>query len=359
MLDAKAALSRARSFADGFGLRAPVLLAPMAGACPPALSIAVANGGGMGACGALLMTPESIAEWVREVRSKSNGAFQLNTWIPDPSPRRDGAHEAAVRAFLARWGPEVPADAAEVPAPDFGSQCDAMIEAGPAVMSSIMGVYPPDVVERMKANKIRWFATATTVAEAREAEDAGADVVVAQGMEAGGHRGAFDASDAERNMVGLFSLVPAVKDAVRLPVVAAGGIADTRGVAAALLLGASAVQIGTGFLRTPEAQLSAVWADAIGNATPEETITTRAFSGRLGRSLRTRYALAATAPDAPTPAPYPIQRHLTQAMRSAAANSGTLDGIQAWAGQSARLAQTVSARELVGSLWDETQASLS
>ena len=127
-----------------------------------------------------------------------------------------------------------------------------------------MGLYPPEFVSRMKARGVKWFATVTTVAEAKAARDAGADAIIAQGMEAGGHRGAFDAARCESGMVGLFSLLPAVVDAVDVPVIAAGGIADARGVAAALVLGASAVQIGTGFLRTPEAKLPAAWADAIG-----------------------------------------------------------------------------------------------
>ena len=316
MGNSRKALSRAREFADAYGLRAPIVLAPMAGACPASLSIAVANGGGMGACGVLMMSREQISDWVREMRSGSNGAFQLNTWIPDPNPERDPDHERSIREFLSNWGPEVPEDAADSAPPDFAGQCEAMLDAGPAVISSIMGLYPADFVSRMKQRGIRWFATATTVAEAAMAEDAGADVIVAQGMEAGGHRGAFEAADAERNMIGLFSLVPAITDAVQVPVVATGGIADARGVSAALLLGASAVQIGTGLLRAPEARLPSAWRDSLGDAAPEDTIATRAFSGRLGRSIRTEYAVAASSPDATAPAPYPVQRHLTQVLLS-------------------------------------------
>ena len=153
------------------------------------------------------------------------------------------------------------------------------------------------------------------MAEARAAAAAGADVVVAQGMEAGGHRGCFDAANAEAQMVGLFALLPAVVDAVRIPVVATGGIADARGVAAALLLGASAVQIGTGFLRSPEAGLPPAWADELATTAPEETRISRVFSGRAGRSIATDYVLAATAPEAPRPAPYPVQRALTARLR--------------------------------------------
>jgi nitronate monooxygenase len=353
-----AALSRAESFCRAYNLRVPIVMAPMAGACPASLAAAVANAGGLGGCGALLMQPAAIKAWAAEVRASSNGGFQLNLWIPDPPPRRDERAEAAVRAFLSRWGPEVAREAGDAKPPDFAAQCDAMLEAGPPVISSIMGLYPPAFVERMKAQGTKWFAVATTVAEARAAEQAGADVIVAQGMEAGGHRGAFAADKAAERMVGLFSLLPAVVDAVGVPVVATGGIADARGVAAALLLGASAMQIGTGFLRCPEAKLPSAWADAVGRAAPEDTMLTRAFSGRPGRAIATAYSRAAAASDAPSPAPYPVQRGLTQAMREAATKSNDIDRMQAWTGQSARLAQARPAGEVVRDLWDGAQALL-
>ena len=353
-----AALSRAEGFCRAYNLQVPILMAPMAGACPPSLAAAVANAGGLGGCGALMMTPSAIKAWATEVRANSNGGFQLNLWIPDPPPKRDERAEAAVRAFLSRWGPEIARDAGDAKPPDFAEQCEAMLEVGPPVISSIMGLYPPAFVARMKAQRITWLATATTVAEARAAEEAGADVIVAQGMEAGGHRGAFEADKAQDRMVGLFSLLPAVVDAVRVPVVATGGIADARGIAAALLLGAAAVQIGTGFLRCPEAKSPSAWADAIGRTLPEDTMLTRAFSGRPGRSIATAYVRAAAAADAPTPAPYPVQRALTQAMRDAAVKNNNIDRTQAWAGQSARLAQPRAAGEVVRDLWEGTQALL-
>lgn len=347
---------RVDAFCSAYGLQVPILLAPMAGACAPALSAAVATAGGMGACGALLMGPDEIAGWASAVRSATNGAFQMNLWIPDPPPDRDPVHEADVRAFLAGWGPEVPVDAADAPGQDFEAQCQAMLAVGPAVISSIMGVYPPSFVAQMKARGIRWFATVTTVAEAIEAEAAGADVIVAQGMEAGGHRGAFVAEEAARRLVGLFALLPAVADAVDVPIVATGGVADARGIAAALMLGASAVQIGTGLLRAPEAGIAPVWAEGLARARPEDTLATRAYSGRLGRALRAGYAEASES--GPSPAPYPVQRGLTGPMRAEAAREGRLDAMQAWAGQSAGLARAEPAGALVTRLWDEARALL-
>lgn len=352
-------LERSQRFAKQYGLRVPILLAPMAGACPTELSVAVMRAGGMGACGALLMQPDKIIEWSEGVRQATSGSFQLNTWIPDPPATRDHAHEARIRAFLSQWGPEVSEHDAEVAAPDFTAQCDAMLQLRPRVVSSIMGLYSADYVKRLKEAGIAWFATVTTVDEAVQAEAAGADVIVAQGMEAGGHRGAFNANDALNQAVGLFALLPAVTNAVNVPVVATGGISDARTASAALLLGASAVQMGTGFLRSPEAGIASAWSDGLGRTLPEDTQITRAFSGRPGRSIRTAYVRACLAYDAPDPAPYPIQRNLTQAMRTNALNEGCIDAMQTWAGQSAAMASASPATVIVESIWDGVQGLLS
>ncbi len=351
-------LQRAERFCASHGLALPILLAPMAGACPPSLSVAVAKAGGLGACGALLMSPAEIAAWVEQFRQGSPGPFQLNTWIPDPAPVRDAAHEAAVRAFLAGFGPEVPATAGDAVPPDFGAQCEAFLAAAPAAVSSVMGLYPASYVEQLKRRGIRWFANVSTLAEAVQAERAGADVVVVQGMEAGGHRGCFDASAAEQSLVGLFALLPAVVDAVQVPVVATGGIADARGIAAALLLGASAVQIGTGFLRTPEAKTAPAWADGLARTTVDDTLLTRAFSGRAGRAIATSYVRAAAGPQSPGCAPYPVQRGLSAAMRAEAGKAGDLQRMQAWAGQSAALARAEPAEALTRALWTQARSLL-
>jgi nitronate monooxygenase len=358
MSETKSVLNRAQAFCERFGLQLPILLAPMAGASAPSLSAAVANAGGLGACGALLMQPDAIAKWVSDVRATSNGTFQLNLWIPDPPPKRDPAHEREVRDFLAQWGPEVPSEAGDATPPDFKAQCEALLAAGPRIVSSIMGLYPPEFVSRLKAKGIAWFANVSTLAEARAAEAAGADVVVVQGMEAGGHRGCFDAGRAEQEMVGLFALLPAVVDVVRIPVVATGGIADGRGVAAALILGASAAQIGTGFLRCPEAKIHPAWASALAETAPEGTRVSRVFSGRAGRSIATDYVRAATAPGAPPPAPYPVQRGLAAPMRESGNKQGDIHRMQAWAGQAAAMARPEPAGELIQRIWHDAEALL-
>jgi nitronate monooxygenase len=349
---------RATAFCDQYGLALPILLAPMAGACPVSLSVAVANAGGMGALGALVTSPSGIADWVRDFTAQSKGPLQINNWIPDPPPRRDADAEARLRDFLASWGPAVPPEAGNVTLPDFHAQCEAFLDAAPRVVSSIMGVFPPPFVARLKERGIAWWATANTVADARRAQQAGADAIVAQGFEAGGHRGAFDHADAERQLVGLIALVPRLVDHLDVPVIAAGGIGDGRGVAAALALGASAVSIGTAFLRCPEAQTHPAWANALADLEPEQTMTTRALTGRLARAIATEYVKAAASPDAPPPAPYPVQRGLTQAMKDTGAKANDHHRMQVWAGQSAAMGRAIPAGQMVKEIWDEAQSLL-
>ncbi|MEU6698097.1 nitronate monooxygenase [Pseudonocardia sp. NPDC046786] len=346
------ARERARSFCTRFGLTVPVLEAPMAGACPPGLAAAVAAAGGMGAAGVVNDGPAAIADWARRYREAAGDApFQLNVWIPDP-PAEPGTDAQA--AFLDRLGGT--AGPVPGPAPDLDEQVRAVIDARPTAISTIMGLLPAGHVAAAHAAGIAWFATATTLDEALAAERAGADVVVAQGMEAGGHRGSTRPGDAEGTTVGLFALLPWLAGALSVPVVAAGAVADGRSVAAALTLGASAVQVGTALLRTPEAGIDAAWAAGLDGLAPEDTVTTRAYTGRLARAVPTGYVRAWAGPDAPAPAPYPHQRRLVARYR--AGEPGLLDRVNHWAGQAAARATTRPAAEVVAGMWREADALL-
>ncbi|RKT88922.1 nitronate monooxygenase [Saccharopolyspora antimicrobica] len=343
---------RVQDFCERFGLRAPILEAPMAGACPPELAIAVAEAGGMGANGVVLDQPERITSWMERFREGTDGPCQLNIWIPDEPVDAPERQQAAER-FLAGFGEPGEAGA---PGPVFAEQCEAMLAARPAVISSIMGLFEPEFVARMHREGIAWFACATNLADALAAQEAGADAVVAQGMEAGGHRGSFDPQAAEQTDVGLFALLPHLVDHLRVPVIAAGGIADGRGVAAALALGASAVQVGTAFLRSPEAGIHDDWSASLDGLPPERTVTTRAYSGRLGRAVPTPFVTAWSSDDAPLPAHYPVQRRLVGQWRRGGAAG--VDRVNYWAGQSASLAAAAPAGEIVERMWADARELL-
>lgn len=356
-MSASNARARVREFTDRFGIALPILEAPMAGICPPERAIAVARAGGMGAMGAVLSTPAQIESWAATVRASTDGPFQMNLWMPEAADQRDVAVETRMRALLAGFGPQVPEAAGDFTPPDFLAQCETILDLRPAAISSIMGLFPADFVRRLKQAGIAWFACATTLGEALAAEAAGADAVVAQGIEAGGHRGTFDPHRAGEVGIGLISLVPQLADHLRVPVIAAGGIADGRGVAAALLLGASAVQVGTVLLRAPESRAPRAWSARLAALAPEDTVITRAFSGRPGRGIHNRFVetvedLAVEIP------PYPVQRGLTATMRAEAVRADNLDAMQAWAGQSAGLAPEDGAETIIRDLWSSADALL-
>lgn len=344
------ARQRAQQFCDRFGLKLPILQAPMAGSSPPELAIAVAEAGGMGGAGVLRDGPARIAEWASEFRAGSSGALQLNIWTPD-APAGDAAQRergiGLAREFLGQFG--TPGETAGSP-PAYQQQLEAMLTIRPTVVSSIMGLFEPSYVRQLHERGIAWFACATTLSDAIAAQEAGADAIVAQSMEAGGHRGTFD-QEADRVDVGLFALLPWFADHLRVPIVAAGGIADGRGVAAALTLGASAVQIGTALLRCPETDINKEWSAALDGLAPEATVTTRAYSGRLARSAPSPYLAAWSETGAPPPAPYPDQLRLVGQWRAGGPNG--VDPVNLWAGQSAALATEEPAGAVVARMWRE------
>ncbi|MFI5324877.1 MAG: NAD(P)H-dependent flavin oxidoreductase [Candidatus Rokuibacteriota bacterium] len=352
-------MARATILTGRLGLRHPVIQAPLAGGGDtPALVAAVCEAGALGFIGASYLTPGQLAEASRAVRAQTGRPFGINLFAPLPAPEAPrGAGRALERleAFYAELGlprPEPPTLAAD----SFGEQLAAALESGASVFSFTFGVLPAAALEAIKARGMFVMGTATTVEEAVALETAGVDAVVTQGSEAGGHRGTF-AGPFEAGLVGTMALVPQVVDAVRLPVIASGGIMDGRGIAAALALGASAVQMGTAFLTCHEAGIPDAYKDAILGAREDGTRLTRAFSGRPARGIVNRFMTEIDrTPEAILP--FPLQNTLTRPLRSAAAREGRAEFLSLWAGQAVRLARRQSAADLIARLEKETDEAI-
>ncbi len=330
----------------------PVIQAPMAGVQGPALAIAVCEAGGLGSLPCAMITAAQLREQVAQIRAATDGPFNLN-FFTHRSPEPDEAAEARWRKSLAGYYAELGIDPASIPAgagrnPFDAAFCAVVEELKPAVVSFHFGLPEPALLERVKKAGVLVLSSATTVAEARWLEAHGADAVIAQGNEAGGHRGMFLTDDTDAQP-GLFALLPQVRDAVRVPVIAAGGIADARGIRAAFALGADAVQIGTAYLRTPQATTSALHRAALAAARDDETRLTNLFTGRparglLNRLMREQGALSAAAPAFPTAT-------TAVAPLRAAEKAGSGDFSPLWAGQAAALAREVDAGALTRELW--------
>lgn len=333
------------------GVRFPIIQAPMAGgADSPALAAAVCEAGGIGWLGVAYLQPAAIAEAAGVLAGRVYG---LNLFLPQPVSRPTDDEIAAAIEVLAPYHAELGLAAPVMPAvpvPDFSQQLDAVLATDAAMVSFTFGCPSPDVIEAVRARGKLPIGTATTVEEARVLAAAGCEAIVAQGAEAGGHRGSFW-GDTDGELIGTIALVPQVVDAVRVPVIAAGGIADGRGIAAALALGASAVQIGTAFLTCDEAGTAATYRAALAGAAVHDTRITRAFSGRPARGIAN--AFAALAPRLP----FPWQNALTAPLRRAAAAAGRSDLLSLWAGQGVALAGRGPAGAFLTRLADEARAA--
>ena len=336
-------------------LAIPILQAPMVGASPPEMALAVSRAGGMGSLAAGALVPDQIEPEVERLRAATDAPFGVNLLMA-PRAEPEGAVVEAALARLAPWyaelGEALPAHPNSF-APDFEAQLAALTRAAPPVASFTFGILTSGQVDALHRAGTLVVGTATTVAEARAWAAVGADGVCAQGFEAGGHRGHFVA-EPEASLVGTLPLTALILEAVDLPVIAAGGIMNGRGVAAALALGASAVQMGTAFLLADQSGVSAPWRRAIETAGDEATRLTRAFTGRYARGVENRFMRELRAVQDEVPA-YPVQNRLTQPLRAAAAKAGDEEMISLWAGQGVRLARPGDAGELVRQWWREAQ----
>lgn len=332
-----------------FGLP-PVWMAPMAGeAASAALVAAVSAGGGFGQLGAAYLAPARITEVAADIRELTNRPFGINLFCPQPWSRDDAAVDAYLDR-LAPWHAELGLPAPARPTQweeNFDAQLAATVAARPAVISFAMGDPGAARVAALRAQGFTVLGTATQVSEGRALQASGANGVIAQGYEAGGHRGGFHGS-AEGALIGTMALVPQLVDALDIPVIAAGGIADARGVAAAQALGASAVTVGTAFLLVDECPLSPAYRAALLQASDADSTLTRAFSGRLARGLANRVTQALEGVTLPT---FPQTNAASRPLRQAAAKAGRAEFISLWAGQALPLQHAPgSAAALVAAL---------
>ncbi|HYJ48310.1 MAG TPA: DUF561 domain-containing protein [Microbacterium sp.] len=340
-----------RALQDLLGITEPIVLGPFGGASSIELTALVSEAGGLGSYGLYGYTPHRIRETIASLRAATARPFAVNLWLPTGDEVAPA--DLDLRPYLEALAPlyeEVGVEAPTPPAaflPPFEAQFEAVLDAAPAVVSFVYGVPAPDVLDRAHRRGIHVLATATTVAEAGALDAAGVDAIVASGSEAAGHRVSF-VQPAEQSLVGAFSLIPQVVDAVRAPVIAAGGIADRRGVAAAFALGAAGVQVGTAFLRTRQSAVPESHRQAIAGATDTGTVLTRAMSGRLARGIPNRALRDIEARG--LVAPFPAQNWLTAAFRTAAAAHDRGDYVSLWAGQSAALATHSEAPDVFAEL---------
>lgn len=353
-MNASTTSRHATAFARRFDLRLPLVQAPMVGASTTALVVASCNAGALGCLGAGAMTAEKIAAEVAQIRAATSRAFGLNLFVLEPAAPDDATVRRALGAIdplRAEFGLP-PGRAPERYAPAFREQLDQVIALRVPVVSFTFGVLEAADVARLKAAGSYVVGSATHVAEGIAWRDAGADAVCAQGAEAGGHRGTF--IDADKNpLIGTMALVPQLVDALDIPVLAAGGIMDGRGIAAALALGAQAAQLGTVFLPCAESAISQDWRRRLAASRDTSTAVTRAITGRYARGIRNTLMDRLEAEIAHV-APYPVQNALTQELRQAAARADRGDYLSLWSGQGAPLGRSrrpgIGAAEIIDAL---------
>jgi nitronate monooxygenase len=342
-----------------FGIDAPIVQAPMAGVAFSEMAVGVSEAGGLGSLACALLTPDQIVEEVETIRRQTSRAINLNFFCHRP-PEDDAKREAAWKSALEHYFIELGVDPAMLP-PVAGRRafdsatCDLVVELRPSVVSFHFGLPEKTLVARVKATGAKIVSSATTVDEARWLEREGCDAIIAQGFEAGGHRGMFLTDDASAQM-GTLSLVPQVVDSVKVPVIAAGGISDARGIAAAFALGAAGVQIGTAYLLSPEARISPLARRAL-KSEGNQTVLTNVFTGRPARAIATRM-VRELGPISGAVPQFPLAGGFFTPLRLKSEANGSIDFTPIWSGQSAGLARELPAKELTRRLAAETLAKL-
>jgi nitronate monooxygenase len=347
-----------RRLIDLFGIEHPIIQAPMAGAQGSAMAIAVSEAGGLGSLPSAMFSVEQARTEMQVIRQRTDKPFNVNFFCHAP-PVADVAREAKWVERLAPYRKELGIEQPTISmgrAPFDEAMCALVEEFRPAVVSFHFGLPEKGLFDRVKAAGSIVIASATTVEEARWLEARGVDAIIAQGAEAGGHRGIF-LSDDVASQPGTMALVPQMVDAVRVPVIAAGGIGDARGIAAALMLGAAGVQIGTAYLLTPESTISPIYRAALKSAREDQTVLTNVFTGRPARGIVNRIVreVGPMSADAPM---FPLATGATFPLRAKAEASGSGEFTSLWSGQAPRFAREMPAGDFTRELAHATLALL-
>lgn len=335
------------------GIKLPVIKAPMAGGpSSPDLVAAVSNSGGLGSIGGGYLAPDILEKQICEVKSQTNKPFGVNLFITDPDKEitKPGKNISdMLKNYAAELGVEITGEVA--PFPDFEKQFEVVINNKVKVFSFTFGIPENKYIEELKRNNVLVIGTATSVGEALELQNAGCDAVVAQGYEAGGHRGSFDVKDG-LPLIGTIALVPQIADRLSTPVIASGGIMDGRGIYAALSLGASAVQMGTAFLTCEEANVNQSWIDLLLNSQDVSTVLTNAYTGKYARGIKTKFTSEMQQYEKEVPE-YPSQHQHTRELRAEAKKLNNSEFMSFWAGQGSAMTRKTSAKGLIEELVKE------
>ncbi|MBY0122211.1 nitronate monooxygenase family protein [Bacillus sp. S/N-304-OC-R1] len=335
---------------EKLGISYPIFQAPMAGGITTSKLVSeTSNFGGLGNIGAGYMSPEEMEQSIQEIRLLTSKPFGINLFVPNQNIEYSEEEYAEAQNALLTFKNELGInDSNQGVKQDYTAlyekQVEVVLKLKVPVCSFTFGIPSDEVIKELKNQGIVIIGTATNVKEAIELEKSGVDMIVAQGSEAGGHRGTFHEEGA--GLIGLMALIPQVADAVKVPVIAAGGIMDARGIAAAFLLGAKGVQLGTAFLTCKESGTHHVYKNAILNSTEEQTTLTKAFSGKLARGIKNRFIGDMNNSEKQV-LPFPVQNDLTGLIRKQAAQLNNPDYMSLWAGQGVRLAKETTVRELM------------
>lgn len=341
------------------GIQYPIMLGPFGGGISTVEQVAkVSNFGGLGGYGAYTLSPQQIYEVDKQIKAATDKPYNLNLWVSDTDAVNGNITDeqfASTKALYKPYFDEVGIDLPEQK-PSFQSrfenQLQVVLDIKPKVLSFMFGVLPPDVMEECRKRGIKLVGAATTLDEAIALDNSGVDMIIASGFEAGGHRPSF-LDTAEQSTTGTFVLIQLIREKVKVPVIAAGGITNGRGIAGALMLGADAVQIGTAFLACDESGALQVHKDALFSEASKYTMLSRAYTGRLGRGLTTRLAKNMIGKEDQL-LPFPLQTSLTSPLRKAALEQQKHDMILFWAGQIAPLLKHRKTNDLMKSLIEET-----